>query len=591
MGMTGINRDIKDLVVSSISNMVHMRINNIKSGWKTVFHILHTATLDHGGDNEAITTCAFTCIEKVIEVNYPLFVENLSDGVRTLLAFGQCKAVAAISVKSVSYLLQAAEYLADRTKSGQPVLLQSPISGLSNAIPGTAASAEVSANDALASNHPAAQWMPILRGLAMLVSDPRRDVRAAALNGVFDCLRDHGSAVFDEDTWRMAFNSVIKPLFDDIHHQLSGGDVQKSETNPGPPTCLAALTALVRLFEARLDSIAFLLDDVLRLIENCVQHDTEAVARIGVEGFKQLLLQTGKRLDAEAWQKVTTSILKLFNDSMPEKLMCSAVTMSTASQLPFRKEAVVIQCVVQLLLIDMLQEAVEHHYEHISTAGITTLLNALQRSFEFAQEFNQHIELRQTLKRLGFMREMKQLPGLLKQEREALSCSLKVLFQVQGDARLQGTPYVAQAVERLMGLCATVLRTYSAKERILQELRQTRPAQTSTHMGDRDREATAVEIEREVLGMVPIISDVVLRGLRDLDEAQFVRHATEFFPLLCELSVVSSREIRTLVRSLMVERLAPLVTLGVAASTSGNVPAVSAMGEEPTASTGDREKK
>merc|ERR1719336_1555763 len=107
------------------------------------------------------------------------------------------------------------------------------------------------------------------------------------------------------------------------------------------------------------------------------------------------------------------------------------------------------------------------------------LLDALQRSFEFAQEFNQQIELRQTLKKLGFMREMKQLPGLLKQEREALSCSLKILFQVQGDARMQGTPYVAQAVERLMCLCATVLRTYSAKERMLQDLRETRPSSQS----------------------------------------------------------------------------------------------------------------
>merc|ERR1712151_60963 len=119
-------------------------------------------------------------------------------------------------------------------------------------------------------------------------------------------------------------------------------------------------------------------------------------------------------------------------------------------QLPFRKDIVVIQGVVQLLLIDMLQDTVAQHYDHIPPDGLMTLLDALRRSFEFAQEFNQKIELRQTLKQLGFMREMKQLPGLLKQEREALSCSLKVLFQVQRDARMQGTPYVAQAVERLM---------------------------------------------------------------------------------------------------------------------------------------------
>merc|ERR1711977_770811 len=104
---------------------------------------------------------------------------------------------------------------------------------------------------------------------------------------------------------------------------------------------------------------------------------------------------------------------------MPSKLMCAEIETAADGQLPFRKDDVVIQCVVQLLLIEMLQDTVKQHYEHIPAIGIMTLLDALQQSFEFAQEFNQKIGLRQTLKRLGFMREMRQLPGLLKQEREA----------------------------------------------------------------------------------------------------------------------------------------------------------------------------
>merc|ERR1719310_1630788 len=117
------------------------------------------------------------------------------------------------------------------------------------------------------------------------------------------------------------------------------------------------------------------------------------------------------------------------------------------ASLPFSKEEVVIQCVVQLLLIDMLQETVTQHYDHIPPAGIMVLLDALQRSYEFAQEFNQQIDLRQALKRLGFMREMKQLPGLLKQEREALSCSLKILFQVLRDERMQKSDHALKAME------------------------------------------------------------------------------------------------------------------------------------------------
>jgi hypothetical protein len=273
-----------------------------------------------------------------------------------------------------------------------------------------------------------------------------------------------------------------------------------------------------------------------------------------VEGFKQLLLLTGHSLQDESWQKVTASILQLFGESMPTKLMETEGIMRAEKeprgQLPFRKDDVVIQCVVQLLLIDMLQDTVAQHYEHIPPVGLMTLLDALERSYLFAQEFNQQIELRQTLKRMGFMREMKQLPGLLKQEREALSCSLKVLFQVQGDDRMQQPEHAQQAMERLMVMCSTVLQNYIAKEQILSQV------DASPEAAD---EATAVEMEREVHGLVPIISEVVLRGLKDLQPERFAMYAHELVPLLCELTIVNSREVRFMVREVLLGQVAPMV--------------------------------
>jgi len=406
----------------------------------------------------------------------------------------------------------------------------------------------------------------------MLVSDPRKDLRGAALNAVFDCLRKHGAQVFDEDTWRMVFNGVIKPLFDDIHHQLQHG-VQKPDGTAaswavamGPPTCLAAMTDLVRLFDAHLESLAFLLDDVLKLITNCVQHDTEAVARIGVEGFKQLLIHTGGKLASESWQKVTVTILQLFGDSMPTKLLLVEPGMGGDAQLPFRQADVVIQCVVHLLLIDTVQDIVAQHYEHIPPSGIMTLLDALYKSIDFAQKFNQQIELRQTLKRLGFMKEMNQLPGLFKQEREALSCSLKMLFQVLRDVRMQHSDHMAQALLRLRSLCCSVLKNYVQKERQLHERAEADAVETGAGDGQpRSQEATFVEMEREVLGLVSIISGVVLRGLKDLQAEHFARFAPDLFPLLCDLTAVDSREVRMMVREVLLERASPLVLTGAMA--------------------------
>jgi brefeldin A-inhibited guanine nucleotide-exchange protein len=548
---TAVNKDVKELIIQIIVQMVQKNRQNIKSGWKTVFHILHAAAQD--SCNEAAAQMAFRVMSQVLEPDtYHLFVENFADGVRTLLAFGNCKADVEMSKSAINFLLQAAKYLADKEKPDPPLP------------PAMPAGAGVDAGTN--TSHPAAHWFPILRGLSMLVADPRRDVRAAALNGVFDCLREHGSAVFDEDTWRMVFNGVIKPLFDDIFHQLQDGrkpDGSMGEApkaaSMGPPTCLAALTALVRVVGANLDSLIFLLDDVLKLLKTCIQHESEAVARIGVEGFKQLLLSTGRSLLVDSWKEVTNMIKQLFEGSMPEMLLkfsdFEAQVSSSNGQLPFSKDEVVIQCVVQLLLIDMLQDTVAQHYEHIPPAGIMELLDALQRSFEFAQEFNKKIELRQALKQLGFMKEMKQLPGLLKQEREALSCSLKILFQVQSDQRIIDSGLAPQAMERLMKLCKMVLGNYVVKERQVQE-------NTDCHdpsIEAKDREAATVEMEREVMGLVPIISEVVLRGLKDLDSKHSARFSSELFPLLCELTVVSSREVRLMVREILLEQIAPLV--------------------------------
>mmetsp|Transcript_58738 Transcript_58738/g.137076 ORF Transcript_58738/g.137076 Transcript_58738/m.137076 type:complete len:1749 (+) Transcript_58738:59-5305(+) len=545
-----VSKEVKEYIVSIISNMVQSRITNIKSGWKIVFHILRAAAQEH--NTKAVPRSAFIVMDTVVQHHFEIFVENFSEGVRALLAFGQCKAELELSMRAITYLLQAAEYLADSSKPDPPP----PSTKDNKDLPTPAVESSGSAANG---SHPAAHWFPILRGLSTLVGDPRREIRAAALDGVFECLREYGSAVFDEDTWRMAFNGVIKPLFDDIHHQLA--DQRKSEgtTSDGkdaawalsmvPPTCLAALTALVRLFDAQIEALGFLLDEVLKLLENCIQHDTEAVARIGVEGFKQLLLLAGKKLKPHQWEKVTQCILELFKDSMPTQLLCTD-TQSSGDQLPFRRDDVVIKCVVQLLLIDMLQDTVSQHYSQIPPAGVMTLVDALKQSFEFAQEFNKQIELRQVLKKRGFMPEMRQLPGLLKQEREALSCSLKILFQVQTDPKIRGSTYASTAVERLMRLCSSVLSNYVAKERLLQE-------QSDAQSAEGEKKALVVEIEREVLGLVPIVSEVVLRGLKDLEQEQFAKYLPGMFPLLAELVAVNSREVRVVVRDILVEQVAP----------------------------------
>jgi brefeldin A-inhibited guanine nucleotide-exchange protein len=203
------SREVKELVVSSISHVVQNHIKHIKSGWKTVFNILYAAVQERG--NEVAPEAAFEVLEKVVDHHYLIFVENFSDGIRALLAFGQCQANVEISLQAVTYLRQAAEYLADRNKPKPPP-------------PPTRDEALASNSAAEVPGPPVTQWFLILRGLQMLVVDKRAGVRQAALTGLFHCLRDHGVAVFDEDMWRMVHKGVVKPLFEDVLHQLQLGD-------------------------------------------------------------------------------------------------------------------------------------------------------------------------------------------------------------------------------------------------------------------------------------------------------------------------------------------------------------------------------
>jgi len=540
-------REVKDHIVSIIAWMVEKKASGIKSGWKIVFHIFRAAAQD---SYEEITQTAFASMEYIIREKHDVLIDNFTDGIGALLAFGQCQCKGDVSKKSIEHLMEAADNLAEKAAASM-------------------GSDKVSGADPSAVRHPAEHWLHILRGLSSLGSDNRREVRSAALDGLFDCLQKHGSSSFDEDTWRLVFNTVIKPLFDDIHHQMQPRDQQKQPSDRGtqgsqsfadaPSTCLQALTALVRLVDEHLALLSFLMDDVLKLIRNCITHDTESLARIGVEGFKQLLLLAGRKMDQTSWAKVTVCIKELFANSMPKQLMCVEVTASGEGELPFRKDDVVIQCVVQLLLIDMLQETFRDHYPVMPAESVMTLLDALKNSYEFAQEFNQQIELRQTLKRLGFIREMRQLPGLLKQEREALSCSLTVLFQVQADPKFQETEYAEKAIERLMQMCSMVLKNYINKERMIQEQHAQAEQQQQADSTNQEREAVQVEMEREVLGLVPIISYVVMTGLKDLQSELFSRHVQILFPLLCELTAVSSWEVREKVRSVLLKQVGPIL--------------------------------
>jgi len=151
-GSPSVSREVKELIISSVSHMLQSqsRTRNIKGGWRAVFRILHAAAQDQ--DSEAMSDVAFAAMECLVEQRYHLSAENFDDGVRTMLAFAQCRASLKVSLQAIAHLQQGAEYLA-RDGEGPAVVAE-----------GAAEPEGAAADTAAEASRRMARWFLILGG-------------------------------------------------------------------------------------------------------------------------------------------------------------------------------------------------------------------------------------------------------------------------------------------------------------------------------------------------------------------------------------------------------------------------------------------
>lgn len=69
-----------------------------------------------------------------------------------------------------------------------------------------------------------------------------------------------------------------------------------------------------------------------------------------------------------------------------------------------------------------------------------------------------------------------------------------------------------------------------------------------------------MEMEREVMGLVSIICDVVLQGLKEMRPEQFRCFSPRLFPLLCELVAVNHLYVRVKVKEILLVHVSPFFT-------------------------------
>lgn len=270
------NAMIRDMVIRCLSNMIHSRAGNIKSGWKSIFVVFSVASSDH---DEAIVRLSFSQLQEVIEKYFNLIADSFFvDCVNCLVAYGNgvlfidiryrnlpldiLVYLCCVSLKSIALLAFCARQLSEG--------IVTPITKQDNS------TVVFTDND----KH-LALWFPILTGLSGIISHSHVDVRTAyeflvslmniililycsALSALFKILNGYG-AMFNPGVWELIFRGVLLPIFDNVKY-FGGSDVLQEDNEWLTTTCFNAVNSLINLFSNFFNDISFLLNELLNLL-------------------------------------------------------------------------------------------------------------------------------------------------------------------------------------------------------------------------------------------------------------------------------------------------------------------------------------
>lgn len=155
------------------------------------------------------------------------------------------------------------------------------------------------------------------------------------------------------------------------------------------------------------------------------------MARIGSTCLHQLIEGNVDKIDYNIWSKISEMFVQLFASTTPNELLFDTANPTSR---PEKKDfqRIIVKCVLHLLLIQTLNESLQPlpSYNSIHSDHLFIFSDCLQRSFEFAHNFNASYELRSQLYKMGFM---KQMPNLLKQETTSVSTFLSIYIRLYND--------------------------------------------------------------------------------------------------------------------------------------------------------------
>ena len=479
----------EDLIVSVIESLVHQVAENLKSGWLAVFSVLSAAA---GSGN----------------------AEMVKRAVALLTSIDTDHASALTKGEHFRQYMQCLEILL-KNKISDPQIV---FSAVGRHI--------VRLTEEQAIEDKTHHWLSLFRGLIAGLTDNRGEVRMKILDILFLEILQHNVDKIEPETVQIFFRAVLIPWLDDLMHAI--GD--SVDADFAFAVIRETSTALNSAVSGKFEIFSNYVFELFKLNEILVLYDrSDKASEIGIQNVRQLAL------GGVSPAVVADGLVRLLAGTTPVKLL-ENTNVTTIATLPFNPDRIVHTCAAQLSVIQLIGEFVD-----IASAcsggevegALKKLLESLGRSKKFASRFNQEVQLRERYKTLGFMRDLKQLPGLLKQERAALTVTLKILFLSPHESKI------------LRETCAEIVDTYVAKESKL--------ATVAVQI----RDTLIDEIEREIHGLVPLISAVILGGFEKMQQSVFEANKQWIFDIVVKLVRAQNVPIRNAVVHILNERFRP----------------------------------
>ncbi|KAF8494160.1 Sec7-domain-containing protein [Russula emetica] len=529
------NPEIRDMVLQCLQQMIQARVQNMRSGWRTMFGVFSAASKVL---TERITSSAFEIVTRLNKEHFVAIVRYGAFADLTVCITDFCKVskYQKISLLAIAML-----------RGVIPVMLNTPECGLTASGP-----QNIGIEDPMIK-----YWFPVLFGFYdIIMNGEDLEVRRLALDSLFNTLKKHGSS-FPVEFWDTVCQELLFPIFAVLKssQDLSRFSTQEDMSVWLSTTMIQALRDLIDLYTFYFDILERFLDGLLDLLCVCICQENDTLARIGTSCLQQLLESNVKKLSVARWERVATTFVKLFRTTTPHQLFDENLRVEIDSGTPEPQETndgdgqaiipaplsptqndsqkaspkttlndrrrvfkqIIVKCVLQLLLIETTNDLLrnEEVYRTIPPEHLLRLMGVLDHSYQFARMFNEDKELRTGLWKVGFM---KHLPNLLKQESSSAATLVHILLRMYYDPRPEHQTARPQVAERLLPLGLGVLQDYTKLK-------------TDTQA-------------KNIAAWTPVVAEI-LHGFCKFDDKAFARYLPAIYPLATELLARdSSQDIR-----------------------------------------------